>query len=198
VLEGSPLCTIWPAPTDPDAADEHVRDVVVVGTSRTVQQDPAYGLRQLVDVALIALSPGVNDPTTAQDAMLHASALLRRLIAAPQQRARRDRSGRTLLMPHIPGPAELVALTFAQVRHAAAPLPEACVQLLECLHGLCRALEPEPCDPAALAAIAEQARLIVAGAAAQDLLPEDLARVRRAYARHFDTAPTVAGGGDRG
>jgi uncharacterized membrane protein len=38
---------------------------VALGSQRTVEQDAAFGLQQLVDVALRALSPGINDPTTA-------------------------------------------------------------------------------------------------------------------------------------
>lgn len=46
---------------------------------RTMQQDPAFGLRQLVDIASRALSPGVNDPTTAVQAIDHLHELLREL-----------------------------------------------------------------------------------------------------------------------
>jgi uncharacterized membrane protein len=41
-----------------------------------MSEDAGYGVRQLVDVALRALSPGVNDPTTAQDAIFHMGTVL--------------------------------------------------------------------------------------------------------------------------
>lgn len=66
-----------PAPRDEDV--QHVRACVVLGRQRTVEQDAAFGLRQLVDVALRALSPGVNDPTTACMALDQLSWLLGRL-----------------------------------------------------------------------------------------------------------------------
>ncbi|WP_147201112.1 DUF2254 domain-containing protein [Pseudonocardia asaccharolytica] len=113
---------------------------------------------------------------------------MRRLVAAPQQRVHRDGHGRVLL-PHTPTPPGLVALTFAEVRQATAALPDVCVYLLECLHEVRRALDPHPLDPATLDAIAEQARLVVDGAARSDLLPEDLARLRHAYSRHFPRGP---------
>jgi uncharacterized membrane protein len=42
-----------------------VRSLFGIKTYRTIEQDPAFGIRQIVDIALKALSPGVNDPTTA-------------------------------------------------------------------------------------------------------------------------------------
>ncbi len=42
-----------------------VRATVSLGTSGDIYEDPRFGIRQLVDVALKALSPGINDPTTA-------------------------------------------------------------------------------------------------------------------------------------
>ena len=53
---------------------------MAVGATRTMQQDVSYGLRQLADVALKALSPGINDPTTAQDAIFHSAAVLTELL----------------------------------------------------------------------------------------------------------------------
>ncbi len=185
VFAGSPLCTLWPIPPDRRRAEGCVHAAVRVGNSRTVHGDPAYGIRQLVDVALIALSSGVNDATTARDAVLHAAALLTRLVATPPRRAHRDECGRVLLVPHAPTPADLVALTFGEVRRSAAPLPDVSVQLLETMHMVCRALEGRRLDPAVRPAIHEQARLVVAGVEQADLLPADASRVRRVYKRYF-------------
>jgi uncharacterized membrane protein len=46
---------------------------------RTFEQDPKYALRLLVDIAIKALSPAINDPTTAVQALDHIAALLRRI-----------------------------------------------------------------------------------------------------------------------
>lgn len=53
-----------------------VQEAVFIGFERTAAQDVGFGLRQLVDVTVKALSPGVNDPTTAVHALGHASVLL--------------------------------------------------------------------------------------------------------------------------
>ncbi len=56
-----------------------LRRAVRLGTDRTFTQDPKYPLRLLVDIAIKALSPAINDPTTAVQAMNQIEDLLRRL-----------------------------------------------------------------------------------------------------------------------
>jgi uncharacterized membrane protein len=52
-----------------------------VGRSRTLYQDPAFGLRQLVDIAIQALSPAVNQPTTATQVIDRIEDILLRIAA---------------------------------------------------------------------------------------------------------------------
>lgn len=63
-----------------DAIVESVRRAISVGSERTMRQDVAFGLRQLVDIADRALSPGINDPTTAVQALDAIHDLLRRIV----------------------------------------------------------------------------------------------------------------------
>lgn len=63
--------------TGPDLAA--LRRAVRIGETRAIEQDPAYGLRLLVDIALRALSPAVNDPTSAIQALNQIDDILRRL-----------------------------------------------------------------------------------------------------------------------
>ncbi len=56
-----------------DIDDERAQDIrktIVIGDSRTMQQDVSYGITRLSDIALRALSPGVNDPNTAREVVL--------------------------------------------------------------------------------------------------------------------------------
>jgi uncharacterized membrane protein len=62
----------------PDAA--RLRRLVRVGQLRTLEQDPAYGIRLLVDIAIRALSPAVNDPTSAVQALDQLDDALQRLV----------------------------------------------------------------------------------------------------------------------
>lgn len=76
VPRGAPLFQLW---GQADLAADELRDQVVVAYERTPLQDPAFGFRQLVDVAERALSPGINDPTTAVQALDQLHDLLRAL-----------------------------------------------------------------------------------------------------------------------
>ena len=61
---GSPLFEIR-GPSPPPGADDALEGMVALGKERTVDQDPAFAVRVLVDIANRALSAAVNDPTTA-------------------------------------------------------------------------------------------------------------------------------------
>jgi len=83
LIEGVPFATAWPlepagalTPEETDRLQQQVNAAVATGFERTSFQDVGLGFRQLVDVAARALSPGINDPTTAVHALGHLSALL--------------------------------------------------------------------------------------------------------------------------
>lgn len=83
IIRGTPIATAWRAGGDqglsgPDAAAvaARVRDAVMVGYERTMDQDTAFGFRQLEDIAVKAMSPSVNDPVTAAHAVGHMADLL--------------------------------------------------------------------------------------------------------------------------
>lgn len=186
-VPGTPLCTIWPTPREGDRrhVERAARAAVLVGRSRTMQQDSSYGIRQLVDVALRALSTGVNDPTTAQDAIFHMAAVLQEMLRrSGPPRATQGEEGRRLLRPEAQTHAGAVALGFDELRQAAKDKPAVCIYLLEALHLLCESLPPGA-GPEVSGPLRQQARLILDGAEAADLLPHDLQRVRRAYATRF-------------
>jgi uncharacterized membrane protein len=59
------LIEVYGDPGGDDAAERTLRGFVAVGIERTIEQDPGFAIRVLVDVALRALSAAINDPTTA-------------------------------------------------------------------------------------------------------------------------------------
>jgi len=65
VETGDVLFEVYGTPGRADAAEPALRGLVALGLERTIEQDPAFALRVMVDVANKALSPAVNDPTTA-------------------------------------------------------------------------------------------------------------------------------------
>src|SRR5215210_884236 len=72
VTHGTPLAEVWGALPGAD----RVRDRIALGRRRTLEQDPAFALRIMVDVALMALSPAVNAPTTAVQVLNYVEDLL--------------------------------------------------------------------------------------------------------------------------
>ena len=182
LVRDAPLATLWPAPADPARVNALVRAAAIVGPARTMQQDIDFGLRQLSDIALRALSPAVNDPTTAIEVVLRTGSILRPLVLAelPQQSVR-DRAGRILLTPFDLDHTEYVAHAFDQIRLYGAAHPQvlaAVARTLRMLRGACALAGGRE---EAIAALDRQLALTVAGCDA-GLLPEDRARVESAAA----------------
>ena len=65
VQVGDPLIEVYGDPGDAAEAERTLNGLVVFGIERTFEQDPAFAMRIMVDVANKALSAAINDPTTA-------------------------------------------------------------------------------------------------------------------------------------
>lgn len=118
VIEGSPLASV--AGKQPDEESIlRLNAAYTVGRDRTVQQDAAYGIRQLVDVALKALSPGINDTTTAINCVDYLGAILARLAARPVETPGRSDGHRLRLITRGPTFAGLLAEALDQIRQNA-------------------------------------------------------------------------------
>ncbi len=116
VCEGQPVLLVRGGENDPDAT-ARLRSFIGLSNERDVKRDPAYGFRQIIDIAERALSPGVNDPTTAVQCLDRVHALLRRL-------ARRDLAvgdtivdGTVRLRIPVPTWADFLALGCDEARH---------------------------------------------------------------------------------
>ena len=68
-------------------AEAKLRNMIVLGDERTIEQDPAFAIRIMVDIADKALSPAINDPTTAVQALNHLSDVLRLIGTADLSRS---------------------------------------------------------------------------------------------------------------
>jgi uncharacterized membrane protein len=185
------LCTIWRPVEDcgPDELAGRARAAVQLGATRTMQQDHSYGLRQIVDVAVRALSPGVNDPTTAQDAIFHAAAVLCVLVHQPTRAAISGAGSRWLLLPEVVRRDELVGLAFDEIRLSARNDPTVCIYLLEALRLVGDAVREHGLDEV-VRHLERQAALVVEGVERAELPASDLARVRAAHATRFSAGPS--------
>jgi uncharacterized membrane protein len=90
-----------------------------ISRHRTVEQDPAFGIRQMVDIALKALSPGVNDTSTAIMCVDYLTAILARLAPREFPRSRRYDGGALRVVAVVPTFEGLLADAFDQIRGSA-------------------------------------------------------------------------------
>lgn len=191
-IPGAPLCALSTEPVNPAEMHRAMHEAVDIGTTRTMQQDLSFGLRQMVDVGLKALSLGINDPTTAQDAIFHVTAVLAEALRRdPPSPHLSDTTGRQVFLLEQPDRDDLVRLAFSELRRAAASQPTVCIYLLEALHLLQQGLEAQGLASRTQVLI-EQARLVVAGCEAADVLPVDHLLVREAYRTRFADHPLTA------
>jgi len=139
LIRDEPLARIWPAPdaTTGRRAARQIGEAVIVGATRTMQQDIDFALRQLNDIGLRALSPAVNDPTTAIEVILRITSVMRPLLHAelPAQ-SQRDGDGRTLLTPWDLDHAEYVRHAYGQIRLYAGAHPQVALTLVRVLRML--------------------------------------------------------------
>ncbi|HTT09797.1 MAG TPA: DUF2254 domain-containing protein [Burkholderiaceae bacterium] len=97
-----------------------LRDAFELGLERTFTQDPKYAVRLLVDIAIRALSPAVNDPTTAVQALDQLEDLLRRLGSRRLEiGALRDETGLRVVIPY-PAWHDFLELAFDEIRYCGA------------------------------------------------------------------------------
>jgi len=94
-----------------------LRDSVAIGRERTLDQDPMFALRVIVDIASKALSPAVNDPTTAVIAIDQLHQLLRDIGRRQLDDGMETNSdGRVLLVFRTPNWEDFVSLAVTEIR----------------------------------------------------------------------------------
>ncbi len=121
IHRGEPLFHIWPAEHSEKQRRDMTRKLqraVNISDTRTMQQDVDFATRQLVDIALRALSAAINDPTTAIEVVLQLGSLLRRLLVTePAATAVSGKDGKLLLRPWLLSPQDHINHAFDQIRH---------------------------------------------------------------------------------
>ena len=114
IMEGIPLLHVFGAQKRVD--EQELRDALELGEERTFEQDPKYAIRLLVDIAIKALSPAINDPTTAVQALDQIGDLLLRLGSRRLEVGSfRDDSGRVRLVIPFPSWDDFLHLAFEEI-----------------------------------------------------------------------------------
>lgn len=147
--------------------------LIVIGNFRTVDQDVDFGLRQIVDIALKALSPGINGTTTAVSCLNYMGAILSHLAQRPMASPYRAREGRVRIVAPAPRFGDFVAKALDEIRLCASNNVTIFLSMLELLARVARATD----DPQRRAVLLLHAGLIATLADTSIPEPYDRARV---------------------
>ncbi len=88
VPAGRDLCTVWSDDEPSEDVFRSLRSAVLIDATRDLHQDPDFGIQQLADIAIKAMSPAINDPTTALTSVRYLGVLIGDLARRPLPPAR--------------------------------------------------------------------------------------------------------------
>jgi uncharacterized membrane protein len=185
LVEGRELASVWP----PEAADRVARYLAraqATGPHRTLTQDVAFGVDQLVEIAIRALSPAVNDTFTALTCIDWLADCLCKIdpVWTPTQ-VHRDRSGFIRVISDQVSYERLVQRSFEKIRQAGRGMPAVMIRQLDAL----ATIMDQTTDPNRARVLMDQAEMIMR--ANTESVPE--AADRSDVERRFTELQTVYG-----
>lgn len=144
VIAGGALASVTTRAVAPAGRDEaRIRSAFGIGMFRTVEQDPDYGVHQLSDIAVKALSPSINDPTTALTCIDYLAAALARAATRRGETPWRELNGELRVIVEGPTFRSLLDTAFDEVRRYGAGNAAVLLRLLDAL----ASLERRTADP---------------------------------------------------
>jgi uncharacterized membrane protein len=179
VVKGHALAEVWPRTTAAQisAALDHAH---ALGPHRTLLQDPVFAIDQLVEIAIRALSPAVNDTFTALTCIDWLSAGLSELSQRSlTEGVYRDQDNRIRLISSDPSYARMVNRAFDKIRQSAGGMPAVLIRLLDAITAIATATV----DPRQRQVLARQGEMILAVAESTVDEPRDVDDVRSRHRR---------------
>jgi len=156
VVEGAPLVSVTGGKPPSEETPGELNACFTVGHQRTTVQDAGFGIRQIVDVALKSLSPGINDTTTAVTCVNYLTAVLARLANQHIETPYRLDDGELRVIARGPSFPSLLGEAFDQIRRNAEGNVAVLLALLEALEVVAGRTR----DAERLRAVARQVELI--------------------------------------
>jgi uncharacterized membrane protein len=135
IVEGSPIVSLGGAPCDARIGAE-INDAFTIGRHRTVHQDAGYGIQQIVDIALKALSPGINDTTTAITCVDFLGVIFSRVAMRRVEIPFRSDGAELRVMARGPNFVDLLASGFDPIRRNAEGNVDVLVRMLEAIEAI--------------------------------------------------------------
>lgn len=168
-VEGTPLISVAGASRPDEETIAALNALYIIGRHRSVEQDARWGIRQIVDIALKALSPGINDATTAVMGVDYLGAILVRLASRQFPPSHRLDQGELRVITRGPSFPSLLAEAFDQIRQNAAGSTAVLTRMLQALETIAGQTANLPRRQA----LRQQAELINAVAERTIALPYD-------------------------
>lgn len=132
IVQNQRIATHFPSNGDTNEWKQNLCDLLILGQERTSEQDVEFAVLQLVEVAVRALSPGINDPQTAMRCLDWIGAAVCRVserrLPDPY---RYDPHGNVRVIAERASKTGLVDVAFHQIRQASAEKPAVLIRLLE-------------------------------------------------------------------
>ena len=133
LVRGHPMATVWP-PGATESVSTALRRAHITGSSRTLAQDLAFAVDQLVEIAIRALSPAVNDTFTALTCIDWLGASLCKVTLQWEPvRVHRDNHGFVRLITAHVSYERLIERAFEKIRQAGRGMPAVLIRQLEAL-----------------------------------------------------------------
>jgi len=175
IFPGAPIVLVKPPV---EGVGKAIRAATALALSRSSPADVEFATRQIVEMAVRALSPGVNDPNTACSALDHLGSALCRMASLRLPTGVYKRDERVVLVVPSVSYAEIVATMFHKIRQNAAGNAAVLVHILEVLTSVMSCER----DPSRVATLQQHADLVLADAARTGLAPADVEYVRACHA----------------
>lgn len=143
-VKGKPLVWIKAEGSLAERSAADLNGFFAVNAFRTIEQDMRFGIRQIVDIAVKALSPGINDPTTASTCLCYLSSILCQLAGRhiPPQCIYRE--GILCVVDRRPNFEGLVDLAFDEIRQNSGRQPVVLLCLLAAIEEVATVPFPVP------------------------------------------------------
>ena len=179
VLRGNPLLVVRPSERFDDTVAADLRSTLIIGDIRTAEDDIEFSVRQLVEVALRALSPAINDPFTAMSAVDWLGAALARMARSEfPPRYRYDASGRLRVIAQVPTFGGIAHTIFSRIRHYGGSSPMVLNRLLEAV----AAFGPHISDDADRALVRDETEAVLRVGRALIISDADLRELEKRHA----------------